>query len=140
LLLRGASLVLALLFAVRATVDVYRRWGSGHYVALLPEGMLHQAIRPIFVPWSAVDTAGVFEWQRSKGTGVRLRQSGEVQAPWWVRRNMPSNRRLYGFELILVEFEAAREELAEAIQNQFLASVGREYGSTPTGTASQPSG
>jgi hypothetical protein len=67
-----------------------------------------------------------------EGTGVRLRQSSEVQAPWWVRRNMSPNRRLFGFDLILVEFEAAPEELAEAIQGQFLARVGREHESAPT--------
>jgi hypothetical protein len=138
-MLRVCGIGLAFLFAGRAAIDVYRRWGSGHYVALLPEGLLHQAIRPIFVPWTAVETAGVFEWQRMKGAGVLLRKPDEIQAPWWVRRNMRSNRRYYGFDLVLLEFEASPEDLAEAIQRQLLISVGPEKRSEPPFLAAESS-
>jgi hypothetical protein len=137
--LRVCGLVLAVLFGGRAAIDVYRRWGSGRYVALLPEGILHLAIRPIFVPWAAVETAGIFEWQRMKGTGLLLRRPKDVQAPWWVRRNMRFNRRFYGFDLVLLEFEASPEDLAEAIQRELLRSGESERRSEPPFPAAESS-
>jgi hypothetical protein len=123
------GLAIAAMFSGRALYDLYIRWGAGRYVALLPEGILHKALRPIFVPWEAVEAAGVFEWERARGAGVRLRAPDSIEAPWWVRRAMRLNRATYGFDLTFAELEASADDVAEAIQRQLLTA--REARSDP---------